>query len=273
MFRKDLDIAVDWAAREGWNPGLNDADAFYAADPGGFFMAFDRDEPIGSISAVAYGDGFGFVGFFIVKPEYRGHRIGIDLARQAFGRLGSRNIGADGVENKMANYQTHGFRLAYHNLRYRRMAQPAGFSVPHIRPIDTVPFESIARYDARCFPAPRDEFLKRWLKLPDSRAVAWLRNDELKGYAMIRKCGVGYKFGPLFADDETIAAELFAFLESTVEAGAPLFLDIPEPNRQAMALGKKLGMTPVFGTARMYNREFPSIDVNRIFGVTSFELG
>ena len=33
MTRKELDIAVDWARQEGWNPGLYDADAFYAQDP------------------------------------------------------------------------------------------------------------------------------------------------------------------------------------------------------------------------------------------------
>lgn len=32
----DLDTMVDWAAREGWNPGLRDADSFHTADPTGF---------------------------------------------------------------------------------------------------------------------------------------------------------------------------------------------------------------------------------------------
>ena len=32
MRRADLDIAIDWAAAEGWNPGLDDAEAFLAAD-------------------------------------------------------------------------------------------------------------------------------------------------------------------------------------------------------------------------------------------------
>jgi hypothetical protein len=33
MTQPELRIAVDWAADEGWNPGLNDAACFYAADP------------------------------------------------------------------------------------------------------------------------------------------------------------------------------------------------------------------------------------------------
>ena len=33
MSRDEIDLAVDWAAAEGWNPGLQDADCFYTADP------------------------------------------------------------------------------------------------------------------------------------------------------------------------------------------------------------------------------------------------
>jgi len=42
MTRADLDIAANWAAAEGWNPGLDDADAYWTADPSGFTLAFDR---------------------------------------------------------------------------------------------------------------------------------------------------------------------------------------------------------------------------------------
>jgi len=34
----EVEAVIDWAAREGWNPGLNDAACFYAIDPNGFFM-------------------------------------------------------------------------------------------------------------------------------------------------------------------------------------------------------------------------------------------
>jgi hypothetical protein len=69
MARSDLDTAVEWATREGWNPGLHDADAFYATDPNGFFIGRLDSEAISVISGVRYGDDFGFLGFYIVKPE------------------------------------------------------------------------------------------------------------------------------------------------------------------------------------------------------------
>ena len=55
--------------------------------------------------------------------------------------------------------------------------------------------------------------------------------------------------------------------------GATLFLDVPAANDAARQLAAELGMTPVFETARMYTGEPPAVDVSKLFGVTSFELG
>ena len=52
MTRQDLDRAINWAAAEGWNPGLKDADCFQAADPMGFLVGRLGGEPIASISVV-----------------------------------------------------------------------------------------------------------------------------------------------------------------------------------------------------------------------------
>jgi len=68
MTRQEVNIAIAWAAEEGWNPGLHDADCFYAADPSGFLVGLLGDEPIATISVVKYGNSFGFLGFYIVKP-------------------------------------------------------------------------------------------------------------------------------------------------------------------------------------------------------------
>ncbi len=36
MSRDEVDLAIDWASTEGWNPGLTDANSFYIADPKDF---------------------------------------------------------------------------------------------------------------------------------------------------------------------------------------------------------------------------------------------
>jgi GNAT superfamily N-acetyltransferase len=77
MRREDLAFAIELAAREGWNPGLHDAECFFAADLGGFLIGERVGEPVGCISAVSYAGRYGFVGLYIVRPEYRGKGYGL----------------------------------------------------------------------------------------------------------------------------------------------------------------------------------------------------
>jgi len=53
----------------------------------------------------------------------------------------------------------------------------------------------------------------------------------------------------------------------------PLYLDIPDPNAAGGALATRHGMTPVFTTVRMYDGPKPALNLERIFGVTTLELG
>jgi Acetyltransferase (GNAT) domain len=118
MTRPELDVAVEWAADEGWNPGLKDADCFHRTDSDGFLMGFRDGEPVASISVVRYDGAFGFL-----------------------------------------------------------------------------------------------------------------------------------------------------------VQGGPIFLDVPEPNRAAVKLGGRYGFRPVFETARMYRGPEPSLPLDRIYGIKTFELG
>ncbi|HCK19817.1 MAG TPA: N-acetyltransferase, partial [Thalassospira sp.] len=36
----EFPVAVDWAAKEGWNPGIHDAEVFFNTDTEGFWGAF-----------------------------------------------------------------------------------------------------------------------------------------------------------------------------------------------------------------------------------------
>ena len=90
---------------------------------------------------------------------------------------------------------------------------------------------------------------------------------------MIRRCVRGWKVGPLFADDVAAAEAILDALLARIPAADPWILDIPEPNAAARALVARRGMTQVFATARMYTGPAPAIDLDRVFGVTSFELG
>lgn len=74
--RADLDILLDWAAQEGWNPGLDDATAFFATDPAGFHVAEEDGGIVAAISLVRYSPAYAFLGFYIVHPDFRRQGIG-----------------------------------------------------------------------------------------------------------------------------------------------------------------------------------------------------
>ena len=60
MTPEDITIAMEWARIEGWEPGNHDGPCFFSADPEGFLIGLLDDEPVATLSAVRYGDGFGY---------------------------------------------------------------------------------------------------------------------------------------------------------------------------------------------------------------------
>jgi GNAT superfamily N-acetyltransferase len=273
MTRAELDIGIGWAAGEGWNPGLHDADSFHAADPGGFLIGRLDGEPIGMVSAVKYGAGFGFIGFYIVRPAWRGQGHGLALWHAAMARLQGRLIGLDGVVAQQANYRRSGFRLAYNNVRHEGVPQRATRRDPDVLPLTQVAFDELLRYDTAFFPEPREVFLRHWIVQRGSVALGIRRDSALAGYGVVRPCRGAFKIGPLFANDAELANRLLRALAATLPAKAVVQLDIPAANPAAVALAAAQGLAPVFQTARMYTAEAPRLALERLFGVTTFELG
>lgn len=273
MTRAELDFAIELAANEGWNPGLFDGDSFYSADPNGFLIGHLDDKPVGCISAVTYENKFGFIGFYIIIPEFRGKGYGIQLWNAAMRKLKNQNIGLDGVIEQQSNYKKSGFKLAYRNIRFEFINSIQFINDENIFDALQIPFDQIKNYDRKFFFADRAQFLKNWLAMPQSFSLAHKNENKINGYGVIRKCRTGYKIGPLFAEDNETAEKIFLKLCSSVEKNSFIYIDVPEINSAGIQLAEKFGMKKVFGTARMYTGEFPNLPVEKIFGVTTFELG
>jgi ribosomal protein S18 acetylase RimI-like enzyme len=273
MTRAEVALAVDWAAEEGWNPGLHDAESFLAADPHGFFIGVLEGKPVASLSVVRYGTGFAFLGLYIVRQAFRGRGLGWALWRHGMASAAGRQVGLDGVVAQQGNYRKSGFVLAWRNVRYQGTGGAPGGVDPRLVRLQGVPFRAVQAYDQPFFPAERGAFLAAWLAQDDAIALGWVEAGALRGYGVIRRCRTGWKVGPLFADDEAIAEALFAALRSHAGPGEPVFLDIPEPNAAAVALARRHGLRMVFETARMYTGVAPPVPMDRMYGVTTFELG
>ncbi|WP_074701922.1 GNAT family N-acetyltransferase [Nitrosomonas ureae] len=273
MMQNEIDFAIELATTEGWNPGLHDRDCFYAADRNGFFIGLLNGQPIACLSAVKYSDSFGFMGLYIVKEPYRGQQYGLRLWHAGLNYLKGCNIGLDGVVAQQDNYIKSGFQAAYRNIRYQGLTGGQFPCNPELIELANIPFAQICLYDSAFFPADRTKFLKLWLTQPDSIALGIIRNNRIVAYGVIRPCRIGYKIAPLFADNPLLAETLWLGLLAAVEENQSVFLDICENNPHARALVKRHDLQIVFETSRMYTKYMPTLDFERMYGITSFELG
>ena len=271
MAPDEIAIAADWAAAEGWNPGLADAACFATVDAGGFLIGELDGAPAATISCVNYDDRFAFLGFYIVRPDLRGRGYGLRIWNAAVDHAGGRTIGLDGVVAQQENYKKSGFRRAYANVRYGGRV-PAGATPAGIIPLADVSFASVEADDATVFPAPRPAFLRAWIDTSGHIGRALVHDGKLAAWGVIRPCRTGWKIGPLVADDRAAAEAVFTALVSAA-GGGEVFLDVPDVNREAVALAQSHGLAPVFETARMYTGPIRPLRLERVFGVTTFELG
>ncbi len=267
---------VNRAKAEGWNPGPYDAEVFYNTDPEGFYGYFHDGTMIAGGSIVSYNKEFGFMGFFIVKPEYRSLGIGRKLWYQRRDTLLSRlkegvPIGMDGVIAMQPFYKKGGFEISFRDERYEKTGMKFKTDI-NISPIADEDIDSILNYDKKCFGFSRPQFMKPWLKLPGNKTFKYTEKNKLRGFAVVRKADNGYKVCPLFADTEMVAEELYKACLNSV-AGEALYLDIPVINKGAVNLIKKYNAAYVFECARMYYGNPPDIDIYKVYGITTFELG
>lgn len=278
MTAAEVEQLVDWAALEGWNPGLSDAQAFYAVDPDGYLAAEVRGEFVAGGAIVRHHANFGFMGLFIVRPDHRGKGLGRTLWYARRDRLASRlapggTIGMDAVEVMRGFYARGGFREVTRHVRFQ-LAEPllAADESQRFLPLNQVRFEQLAEFDRTCFPSPRDAYLRAWIVQPKSCSFAAVEDGALAGYAVVRRCRGGSKIGPLFANSRVVATRLFRRC-CQAAADGPVFLDVPEENVQALAMAREFAMEPVFSCIRMYRGPVPNLQTERIFGVTTLELG
>ena len=270
--RDEFDQLLELAQQEGWNPGIYDADSFYNSDPDGFLGYYIKGKLIGCISAVAYDEDFGFMGFFIVKPEFRKKGYGKKLWAAALNYLGNCNIGLDSNIEMKEKYKEFGFKEAYNSTRYKitaRNIENTGKTLP----LKQINFANLVIFDHLHFPTRRDVFLYNWIHQSEGQSFAVCKDEKIEGYTFIRKGLEGYRIGPLFALTPEVADTLFCKALSWAPEGTPVYLDVPEINSDALNLADKYQMEPVFRTVRMYTQKAPQINMNGVYGVTNLELG
>ena len=267
MTLTELQLALAWAADEGWNPGLDDAAAFFAADPKGFLMGWLDGRPIAAISAIRHSDDFGFLGLYICHPDYRGQGYGWQIWQAAMQLFERRTVGLDGVVEQQGNYAKSGFQLSHNTQRY--------LGVIEAGPLDAFKSASLTELvqaDAEISGISRPRYMQSWFA--DCKTRLTLADDANTAFGTIRECLDGYKIGPLYAPDAETAEALTKALVSKIGASnVNVSIDVPSHNVAAVNMCQNLGLEAVFSTARMYKGGAVPRPHPNEFGIATMELG
>ena len=266
----EIATLLAWAGTEGWNPSLDDAAPFQAADPGGFIGCFVDGEMAAGISGVAYGETFGFIGLYICRPEFRGKGYGMLVWNAAMDRLAGRTIGLDGVPAQQANYEKMGFRTDYRSARWTGRVNISGKPL-EAEPANPSDLPDILSFDRVHFPATRTSFVEAWVS-PPRHAFACRQDGRIVGYAAARKCLHGYKLGPLFAETTGVALQLLD-AAGRICGKEEISLDVPDQQHAFIGALSAMGFERGFETARMYRGAAPGLHLPGVFAVTTLELG
>jgi hypothetical protein len=162
--------------------------------------------------------------------------------------------------------------LAHRNIRYGGQIAAANKRAAGVVPLADAAFAAVEVDDATVFPAARASFLRAWIDAPGHVGRALMCDGRLCAWGVIRPCRTGHKIGPLVADNRAAAEHVLKALVTAI-GGGEIFLDVPEPHGAAVALADSYGLVPVFETARMYTGPIRPMRLERVFGVTTFELG
>ena len=270
MTTDEVKLALSWAKAEGWNPGINDAYNFYVTDKKGFLIGKLNGNPISCISVVRYNENFNFIGIYIVKSEFRHQGYGLKTFQEAFKLIENKPAALDAVFQQVHNYQKWGFKSDHLHLRYKGVIQ--GQISQDIVNINEVNFNQLCDYDSQYFPGFRAQFLEPWIKQSNSQGYAVIEKDKIVGYGVIRKSVEGFKIAPLFSENQAIAEKLLLAL-STYANNNNIYIDVPDLNREAISLVTSYQMELIFECVRMYTHQPPLLNWNKIFGVTSLEIG
>jgi len=274
----DLERVLDWAAAEGWNPGLEDAAAFLPVDPAGFLIhrglggAEARAErpPAAAVSVVNHTADLAFLGLYICHPDWRGQGLGWATWTAGLAHAGARSVGLDGVPAQQENYARSGFVATGRTLRHGGRIAPAHGQARCVAPPEQA---ALLARDRRLCGVARSRYLERWFRDSATRRTLILETGgALQGYGTIRRCRSGAKIGPFWAMDGGAARRLLGALAAVFDA-PHCQIDIPDHAVEMTRLAEDLGLVPEFETARMYRGTPPDAQTGGYQAIVTMELG
>ena len=279
LTRDELDVVLGWAAHAGWNPGLHDADALWAADPDALWGVEVDGVLVGAGATVRRGSRAGGVGLLLVEPSHRGRGIGsLTFPFLVDGALSRLEPGAGLVLDCPESYQDFCERFGF--VPVRRVARStavatAGRRGPYtgqLRALAQLPFERVVAYDAKFSGGERPDFLRAWMTPKGGLGLGAYEAGYLIGMAILRPATDGYRIGPFYAESRDVAEDLFVALSGTV-VGQKLVLDVPLEDPDIVAFASSKGFTLAAQAVHMTLGQVQEGPRDQVYGESTLEYG
>jgi GNAT superfamily N-acetyltransferase len=272
MREQDLEAAHRLSQSLRWPHRLQDWQFIYRLGMG--FVAEADDSIVGTIMCWSHGTEFASIGMVIVGMDWQGQGIGRHLMKMAMGELGKRNVLLHSTSAGQALYRGLGFEqigsICQHQgsvFRPKLIALPPG---ERIRPLGTREDAALATLAGRASGMPRATVLGALKDVAECVVID--RYDELIGFAMLRRFGLGYAIGPVVAPDIERAKALISHWTGTY-AGAFVRIDVPASSGLGAWLDEQ-GVLQVDTVTTMVRGEPPLPDGSaRQFAIVNQALG
>ena len=280
-------IVINALLKEGWGPGLKDAECFMACDPTAAFVGELNGKPICCVTAAKYGNSFVFGGCHIVSKKCRGKGYGkkiYDAALASVKHFRSKATISSLQQEEMN--KRYGFRSQFYGAFFifsipttmACLSKSSERSNVEVKRIQEVNMQELFMYDATVFGVERHAFLSKWLRITGSHArVAIDSKASIVGYTVARPTFIedSYKIGPLFADSEVIAEKLLkAVFEELLRQQDPApVVCIDAPTEKATKLCERLQGKRSFELVYMVINDLPNACFDKWFGYTTVQFG
>ena len=215
-----LSISVLWPHRL--------QDLKFVHELGAGIVAEDDTGIVGTVMCFAHGRDHASLGMIIVTPERQRQGIAHELVSRVLKDVGDRSVLVHATNEGVPLCASLGFTQfgtvhQHQGTVYRAPIVPLGAG-ERIRPVSSRDDAALTELASRAAGMQRRTVLKHLLGV--AQCVAIDLYDELIGFAVVRKFGLGYVIGPVVAPDIARAKALIAHWAGAY-AGAFLRVDVP----------------------------------------------
>jgi predicted N-acetyltransferase YhbS len=251
MSPADVSLGMRLCEQAAWNQTEADWQRFLDLEPEGCFGAEFSGQPVGTVTTCVF-DRVGWIGMLLVDAEFRGRGVGRELMQTAIGYLTSQGVGAcrlDATPLGQPLYGKLGFTLQFPLARFGGTVSDVAEGAPP-DPLTNQDLPAVCALDKATVGCDRSRLLARLHKEAHPGAYVVRMGHDVAGFVFVRAGTRATHIGPWIAVSPTSAQELLVGALHHLR-GQPVFVDVPQPNQQAVALIQSAGLTPQRALMRM----------------------